>query len=398
MPAVLGALRELIDSQALSNSEFIKSLDDFLTLCQDNINKDIVIDDAREMLIQHVLTEDVFYTVFNDTQFHRENNIARELQKVADTFFTGATKKNTLKRLESYYGAIKQSASGIANHHEKQKFLKAIYENFYKVYNPKLADRLGVVYTPNEIVRFMVESTESLVYKHFNKLLHQKGVEILDPATGTGTFITELIEHFKGNKKDLEYKYKHELHCNEVAILPYYIANLNIEFSYSQIMGEYAEFPHICFVDTLDNLGFAQKHKGAQDDLFSAGMTAENTERVKKQNSKKISVIIGNPPYNANQLNKNDNNKNRTYAGVDKRIKETYIHESTAQKTKLYDMYARFLRWASDRLDENGVVAFITNRSFIDSRTFDGFRKVVAQEFNEVYVIDLGGDVRANPN
>ena len=141
-----------------------------------------------------------------------------------------------------------------------------------------------------------------------------------------------------------------------ISILPYYIANLNIEFSYSQIMGEYAEFPHICFVDTLDNLGFAQKYKGGTDDLFSGGMTAENTERVKKQNAKKISVIIGNPPYNANQLNENDNNKNRTYAGVDKRIKETYIHESTAQKTKLYDMYARFLRWASDRLDENGVV------------------------------------------
>ena len=162
-------------------------------------------------------------------------------------------------------------------------------------------------------------------------------------------------------------------------------------------MNEYAEFPNICFVDTLDNLGFKQTHKGGTDDLFSAGMTAVNTERVKAQNAKKISVIIGNPPYNANQLNENDNNKNRTYDGIDERIKATYIKESTAQKTKLYDMYARFLRWASDRLDENGVVAFITNRSFIESRTFDGFRKIVAQEFNEVCIIDLGGDVRANP-
>ena len=159
MPEVLHALRNMIDAQQTSNANFKAALNTFLKLCQDNINADIVLDDAREMLIQHILTEDIFNTVFGDTQFHRENNIARELQKVADTFFTGSTKKNTLKGLESYYGAIKQSASGIANHHEKQQFLKAIYENFYKVYNPKLADRLGVVYTPNEIVRFMIEST-----------------------------------------------------------------------------------------------------------------------------------------------------------------------------------------------------------------------------------------------
>lgn len=400
MPEVLNALRELITSQAKINPQFKAALNTFLKLCQDNINADIVIDDAREMLIQHILTEDIFNTVFGDTQFHRENNIARELQKVADTFFTGSTKKNTLKRLESYYGAIKQSASGINNHHEKQKFLKAIYENFYKVYNPKLADRLGVVYTPNEIVRFMIESTEALIHQHFGKLLISRGVEILDPATGTGTFITDLIEHFKHNPAELKYKYQNELHCNEVAILPYYIANLNIEFTYSQIMNEYAEFPNICFVDTLDNLGFKQTHKGgksATGNLFDIAMTAVNTERVKAQNAKKISVIIGNPPYNANQLNENDNNKNRTYDGIDERIKATYIKESTAQKTKLYDMYARFLRWASDRLDENGVVAFITNRSFIESRTFDGFRKIVEQEFNEVCIVDLGGDVRANP-
>jgi len=394
MPEVLHALRQMIDANQISNANFKAALQTFLKLCQDNINADIVLDDAREMLIQHILTEDIFNTVFGDTQFHRENNIARELQKVADTFFTGSTKKNTLKGLESYYGAIKQSASGIANHHEKQQFLKAIYENFYKVYNPKLADRLGVVYTPNEIVRFMIESTEALIHQHFNKLLISRGVEILDPATGTGTFITDLIEHFKHNPTELAYKYKNELHCNEVAILPYYIANLNIEFTYSQVMGEYAEFPNICFVDTLDNLGFKQTHQGAQNG-FDFGMTAVNTERVKVQNAKKISVIIGNPPYNANQTSENDNNKNRTYGGVDKRIKSTYIAESTAQaKQKTNDMYLRFFRWASDRLDENGVITFITNRSFLEARSLDGFRKCVSQEFDFAYFIDLGGDIR----
>ena len=187
-----------------------------------------------------------------------------------------------------------------------------------------------------------------------------------------------------------------ELHANEVAILPYYVANLNIEATYAAITGEYEEFPNLCFVDTLDNVGLHTSAHGATRDLFGS-VSEENVERIKRQNSRRISVIIGNPPYNANQVNENDNNKNREYPEIDKRIKETYIHASTAQKTKLYDMYARFFRWASDRLAADGVLAFITNRSFIDSRTFDGFRKTVAKEFTEIYVVDLGGDVRANP-
>ena len=396
LPKVLEALREMFDAQQKSNKPFGKALKVFLKLCQDNIHADITLDDVREMLIQHILTEDIFLRIFDDSQFHRENNIARELTRIEETFFTGTTKKNTLRGLESYYGAIRQAAAGIADHHEKQGFLKAIYENFYKVYNPKLADRLGVVYTPGEIVRFMLNGTEALLHKHFSKLLQDKHVEILDPATGTGTFITDLLEHLKGNKAALEYKYKNEIHCNEIAILPYYIANLNIEFTYAQLTGKYEEFPHICFVDTLDNLGFETTYTHQQHG-FDFGLTAENTDRVLKQNKRKISVIIGNPPYNANQMNENDNNKNRVYAGIDKRIKDTYIAESNAQKTKVYDMYARFFRWAADRINADGVIAFITNRSFIDSRTFDGFRKTMAREFNEIHIVDLGGDVRANP-
>ena len=195
-------------------------------------------------------------------------------------------------------------------------------------------------------------------------------------------------------KEKVEYKYKNELHANEVAILPYYISNLNIEFTYTQKMGKYAEFENLCFVDTLDNMGFA--FTGKQIDMF-APFTEENSKRIKKQNSKRIAVIIGNPPYNANQANENDNNKNREYPEIDKRIKDTFIKYSTAQKTKVYDMYARFYRWAFDRLDNNGVIAFITNRSFIDSRTFDGFRKTIQNEFEAAYIIDTKSDVRANP-
>jgi len=259
--------------------------------------------------------------------------------------------------------------------------------------NPKGADRLGIVYTPNEVVRFMIESTEFLTERHFDKLLGDKGVEILDPATGTGTFITELLEYLP--KSTLAHKYQHELYANEVAILPYYIANLNIEYTYKQRMGAYAEFHNICFVDTLDNVGFQKTRRGQLGLSFGLGL--ENAQRIKRQNEREISVIIGNPPYNANQQNENDNNKNRTYKEVDQRIKDTYLARSTAQKTKVYDMYARFFRWASDRLADRGILTFITNSSFIHARTFDGFRKSVADEFSDIYLVDLGGDVRANP-
>jgi predicted helicase len=314
---------------------------------------------------------------------------------VIETFFTGAVRRGILGKIDPYIRIIKAAASGIADHHEKQRFLKVVYENFYRAYNPAAADRLGIIYTPNEIVRFMVESAEHLVHENFGRLLGDKDVEILDPATGTGTFITEIIEHLPKNR--LPFKYENEIHCNEVAILPYYIANLNIEYTYSQKMGHYAEFKNICFVDTLDNLGFSSAKKYTELGSFDfGGFSPENLERIKRQNRRKISVIIGNPPYNANQLNENENNKNRPYPGVDKRIKDTYIAESTAQKTKLYDMYARFIRWASDRLDKNGVIAFVSNNSFINAKTYDGFRKVVAKEFNEIYIIDMKGDARTS--
>ncbi|MDQ3100172.1 MAG: N-6 DNA methylase, partial [Bacteroidota bacterium] len=317
--------------------------------------------------------------------------MGQQLEALIGTLFTYSDRKNLLAALEHYYEVINAAAAGIKDHHEKQQFLKVLYENFYKVYNPKMADRLGVVYTPNEIVRFMIRSTDQLLHRHFGKTLSSRNVEILDPATGTGTFLTDIIDHIP--KQDLDYKYKNEMHANEVAILPYYVANLNIEYTFKQKMGYYAEFPNLCFVDTLDNTG-ALQFSGKQEDMF--GLNSVNATRIKNQNSKKISVIIGNPPYNANQQSENDNNKNRTYTVIDKRIKETYIKHSTAQKTKVYDMYARFLRWASDRIEKKGIVAFVSNNSFIDSRTFDGFRAAVKQEFNELWMVDLRGNARSS--
>lgn len=385
-------LREVIEEQAARNAEFKTALAEFLELCRQSINPKIELADVREMMIQHVLTEDIFMRVFDEAEFHRDNVIAHKLAEVAGTFYKGAAKRNLHAKIAPYYEAINARAAQISDHHEKQKFLKALYEKFYRAYNPKAADRLGIVYTPDEIVRFMIESADHLTFKHFGRTLGAHGVEILDPATGTGTFITELIEYLP--PAQLHYKYAHEIHCNEVSILPYYIANLNIEYTYKQKTGQYAEFENICFVDTLDNLGFERANEPQMNFL---GMVDENVARIGRQNTRRISVVIGNPPYNAWQENFNNQNANRAYPGIDKRIKETYIKHGTAQnQIAVYDMYVRFVRWASDRVDKNGIIAFVSNNSFLNARSLDGFRKVVSSEFNEIYIVDLKGDAHTS--
>ncbi|MGB1250962.1 MAG: type ISP restriction/modification enzyme [Candidatus Promineifilaceae bacterium] len=390
VPGLSAELRDIIEKQFKTNAKFRNASAEFLKLAQDAINPAVEKSDVREMIIQHILTQEIFNTIFDEVQFHQENAIARELGTVTRTFYKGATRRKIDAKVSGYYQTINARAAAIHDHQEKQKFLKVLYENFYKAYNPKGADRLGIVYTPNEIVRFMIEGADYLCHKHFGRTLGDKDVHILDPATGTGTFITELLDYLP--KHQLKHKYKHELHCNEVAILPYYIANLNIEYTYQQITGEYEPFENIVFVDTLDNMGFA--YQGKQLSLF--GLVDENAARIKAQNEREISVIIGNPPYNAWQDNFNSQNANRPYKHVDERIKKTYIKHGTAQnQIGVYDMYTRFFRWATDRISENGVIAFITNNSFIDARSYDGFRKVIADEFDFAYIIDLGGNVRA---
>ncbi|MBK7382672.1 MAG: N-6 DNA methylase [Flavobacteriales bacterium] len=393
LPTILETLRDKIETARKQNAQFIAASEVFWTLCKAEINPDITEADIREMMIQHILTADIFNKIFDEPDFHQHNNMGQQLEALIGTLFSYSDRKNLLAALEHYYEVINAAAAGIKDHHEKQQFLKVLYENFYKVYNPKMADRLGVVYTPNEIVRFMIRSTDQLLHRHFGKTLSSKNVEILDPATGTGTFLTDIIDHIP--KQDLDYKYKNEMHANEVAILPYYVANLNIEYTFKQKMGYYAEFPNLCFVDTLDNTG-ALQFSGKQEDMF--GLNSVNATRIKNQNSKKISVIIGNPPYNANQQNENDNNKNREYTFIDKRIKETYAKRSRAtNKANVYDMYTRFYRWAMDRVDRNGIIAFVTNRSYIDGKALDGFRATVKDEFTHAYVIDTHSDVRDNP-
>jgi predicted helicase len=394
LPEVLKALRKRIDDAYTSNKLFAVGARDFLKQAKESINPAVTDADIREMLIQHILTEDIFSRVFGNDEFHRENNVAKSLYALERLFFMGDVKQRTMSALEPYYAAIRSTAALIQSHSEKQGFLKAIYESFYKIYNPKAADRLGVVYTPNEIVRFMVRSADWLCETQFGRNLNDKNVEILDPATGTGTFIVELIEHFRGQSTKLKYKFRNELHANEVAILPYYVANLNIEATYAAIMDEYAEFENLCFVDTLDNTDALVTLVGQQFHDLLGGISPENMERIRRQNSRKISVIIGNPPYNANQKSENENNKNRVYPEIQRRIQATYIKEGTAQKTKTLDPYIHFFRWACDRIRDDGIIAFITNRSFIDKSSFDGFRKVVQRDFESIFIVDLGGDYK----
>ena len=197
------------------------------------------------MLLQHILTKDIFLRVFGEDQFHRENNVAKELDALEETFFTSDVRREAIDRLRMYYGAIGRAADEIVDNAEKQQFLKALYEDFYKAYNPAAADRMGVVYTPNEVVDFIIRGTDHLLQKHFGRTLADDNVQILDPATGTGTFVANLINYLPMDR--LEYKYQNEIHANELAILPYYIANLNIEYTYKERTGRYLEFLNLCF-------------------------------------------------------------------------------------------------------------------------------------------------------
>ncbi len=399
LPSVLENLRQTVTNAEADNQAYREGVAQFLELCHQSIGPAVNEADVREMLLQHILTQDIFHRVFGSNRFHRENNIARQLDTLEQTFFTGDVRWEAIDRLRTYYGAIGRAADEIADYAEKQQFLKAIYEDFYQAYNPAAADRLGVVYTPNEVVDFIIRGTDYLLQKHFGRTLADDNVQILDPATGTGTFVTNLINHLPLDR--VEHKYRNEIHANEVAILPYYIANLNIEYTYLERTGQYLAFSNLCFVDTLDNMDWQQQgaSSGAvtrQSAFNLGGLSEENWIRVQEQNEKPISVIIGNPPYNANQQNENDNNKNREYPEIDRRIRETYISASTAQKTKQYDMYKRFIRWASDRLADDGIIGFVSNSAFLDARQDDGFRKVVSEEFNELWAIDLKGNARTS--
>lgn len=391
IPKLAEAVKELIESERKRNQRFIQAFTDFYQLCRESINPNLSELAVEEMLIQHLLTERIFRTIFHNSDFTNRNVIAVEIEKVINALTSRAFSRDAfLKDLDRFYRAIETTASTIDDFSQKQDFLNAVYEKFFQGFSIKVADTHGIVYTPQPIVNFMVRSVEDILQKEFGKSLSSRDVHILDPFVGTGNFIVRVIQEIK--KTALEHKYKHELHCNEVMLLPYYIASMNIEHEHFDITGGYEPFEGICFVDTFE---LAESHQSS----FSF-MTPENTQRVERQKKSPIFVIIGNPPYNAWQVNENDNNKNRKYKVMDKRVSETYARDSKATLVNsLSDPYVKAIRWASDRVINNGegIIAFVTNNSFLDQIAFDGFRKHIEKEFDAVYTLDLGGNVRKNP-
>ncbi len=388
VPALAESLLTLIAGERQNNRTFRQAFARFAALCRDAINPNIADAAVEEMLIQHLLTERIFRRVFDNPDFVARNVIAREIEQVVQAL-TGQhfSRRAFFRPLDRFYRAIETTAATIEDYAEKQGFLNTVYENFFQGFSVNVADTHGIVYTPQPIVDFMVRSVEAILNQEFGRSLADTGVHVLDPFVGTGNFMLRVMRHLQeiGKLSCLPNKYAGELHCNEVMLLPYYIAAMNIEHEYYELTEQYLPFEGICLVDTFEL---------AEDSQLSL-FVQENTQRVEHQKDQDITVIIGNPPYNVGQVNENDNNKNRTYGAMDKRVRETYAKDSRATlKNSLYDPYVKAIRWAADRIGEEGVVAFVTNNSFIDALAFDGMRKHLAEDFDTLYIVDLGGNVR----
>ena len=386
VPDLANKLKELIEQRHETDPAFKKAFTDFYEICRTSINPELSQDAVEEMLIQHILTERMFRTVFNNSAFTRRNIIAREIENVVDELIRQAfSREEFLKPLDRFYVAIEQAAMLCKDFTQKQHFLNTFYEKFFQGFSEDVADTHGIVYTPQPIVDFMVNSVEHILKTEFGRSLSDTGVHIIDPFVGTGNFIVRLMQDIQGTA--LEEKYRNELHCNEVMLLPYYIASLNIEQEYFQRTGTYLPFEGIALADTFELM------EQEQGELF----TQENTERVERQKAADMFVVIGNPPYNAQQVNENDNNKNRKYKAIEDRITETYVKDSKATlRNKLHDPYVKAFSWASERIGEEGIVAFVTNNSFLDSIAFDGMRKHLSQDFTKIYHIDLKGNARTS--
>ncbi|MBI4965787.1 MAG: DEAD/DEAH box helicase [Desulfomonile tiedjei] len=390
IPAIASTVVELIEVERKENKGFVQAFNAFADVCRTSINPNLSDAAVEEMLVQHLLTERIFRKVFHNPDFTDRNIIAREIERVIHALTSRKfSREEFLKRLDRFYGALEKRADTLDDYSQQQTFLNTVYEKFFQGFAVKQADTHGIVYTPQPIVEFMVRSVEEILKKEFGKSLSDEGVHIIDPFVGTGNFITRVMREIK--KTALPQKYANELHCNEVMLLPYYISSMNIEHEYYERTGEYKPFEGICLVDTFEL---------AEDKQLSFMFTEENTERVERLRKTKLFVIIGNPPYNAWQVNENDNNKNRKYKTMDKRVGLTYSRDGAAtNKNALSDPYVKAMRWASDKILDNGegIVAFVSNNSFIGDFAFDGMRKHLTSDFDLIYIIDLGGNVRKNP-
>lgn len=378
-----------------------KAFDKFLLGLQKNINPSTNEQQAIEMLAQHIITKPIFEALFEDYSFEKSNPISEAMQKMLN-HLEGESVADESEKLQRFYESVRKRVEGIDNAQGKQRIIIELYDKFFKNAFPKMAEQLGIVYTPVEIVDFIIHSVNDVLKKEFNRSISDENIHILDPFTGTGTFITRLLQSGLIKNSDLKRKYKHELHANEIVLLAYYIATVNIENAYHDLIpileketseDNYVPFEGIVLTDTFQ-LGETEE----SEELFSETFP-QNSARAVKQKKTPVRVIIGNPPYSIGQKSANDNAQNQSYPKLEKRIENTYAALSTAGLNKsLYDAYIKAFRWSTDRLNSNhgGIIAFVTNGSWIDGNSTDGFRKTIEDEFSSIWVFNLRGNQRTS--
>ena len=372
-----------------------EAFQEFLVGLRKNLNPSVDAAQVVEMLAQHLITKPVCEALFENYSFVQNNPVSQALQKVADLLEEQALEKDTLP-LSRFYAQVKNNVASLDNAEARQKVITGLYEEFFKTAFPKVVERLGIVYTPMEVVDFILRSVAAVLEKEFGRKISDENVHILDPFTGTGTFLVRLLQSGLITGKALARKYEKELHANEIILLAYYIASINIENAFHEVMGgteAYKPFPGICLTNTFQ-LGEAE----SPDAVFSQELT-RNSARVQDQMKAPIRVILGNPPYSVGQKSANDNAQNQSYPGLKKRIAYTYVKLSKATLTQsLYDTYVKAFRWSSDRLDEQhgGVIAFVSNAGWLDGKAMDGMRKCLGREFSAIYVFNLRGNQRTS--
>ncbi|WP_375657525.1 MULTISPECIES: DEAD/DEAH box helicase [unclassified Bartonella] len=371
-----------------SETETRRVFNGFMTELRNNLNTTLSEENAIEMLAQHLVTRPVFDALFEGHQFVQENPVSCALQRVLNIL-----DKVTLKEESQDFRTISRNVQfytrGTTSLEAQQNLIVKLYNEFFRHAFPRTVEKLGIVYTPIEVVDFIIHSVDDVLRNEFGKSLGSRGVSILDPFTGTGTFITRLLQSDLIKPEDMEYKYRYDIHANEIVLLAYYIAAINIESTYHSIMkGEYIPFKHIGLTDTFRML----EEKNLLQKLFK-----ENSEYLEHQKKLDIEVIFGNPPYSIGQKSENDNAKNTPYPILNKRIGDTYAaHSKASLMQALYDSYIRAIRWASDRIKDRGVIGFVTNASFIDTKSMDGLRKCLVEEFSSLYIFHLRGNQRTS--
>ena len=378
------------------NGKHRRAFDQLMRGLHRNINPGLSEQDAIEMLSQHIISRPVFEALFENYQFAASNPISRSMQKMLDLLDDETKTEEEHQKLQKFYDYVRDTVGDIHEADARQRIIVELYDKFFKVASPRTVEKLGIVYTPVEVVDFIIRSVGYILQREFGRSLSDENVHILDPFTGTGTFITRLLQSGLISHEALERKYGREIHANEIVLMAYYIASVNIENVFHDLMGpdtEYRPFGGICLTDT-----FQLGEEAADENLYSEQFPT-NSRRVIEQKKRRITVIVGNPPYSIGQKSANDNAQNESYPTLESRIENTYVAQSEAALNKsAYDSYIKAFRWASDRLNEKegGVIGFVTNGAWLDANGLDGMRKCLEREFSAIYVFNLRGNQRTS--